>query len=151
MELRDAIPDFALLREDWKYMNIWWNDVDFAVLLGFLVAGNRAAAKCKSMLNVFHELRYEEVVKPRSEGCVKGFMASWGVAMLSGVVTAASGGLAAPVTVPLFATAWATGMGCGIAGTAISKGEKAKRDRRAQACRDLLSRFPQLRLVFDNM
>jgi hypothetical protein len=76
-------------------------------------------------------------------------MTSWGVAILSAAITVASGGLAAPVTGPVFVTACATGMGCGIAATALSGGENMKLGRRVQAFRDLVARLPQLRAVLD--
>lgn len=129
-------------------MNIWWNDVDFAILLGLLVVGRRAAAKCKIILQTFHRLRYEDIVKPRADRCGAGFVTSWCVGMLSGIVTVATLGAAAPITGPLFVGAWSMGMGCGIAGVAISTGERAKWKRRVQAARDLAARIPQLREVF---
>jgi hypothetical protein len=143
-----VVSDFSLLREDWTYINIWWNDVDFALLLGFLVVGQRAAAKCKSIFKVFRQLREEEVVKPRSEGCGKGSLTCWGIAVFSFAAMAVSGGALAPVTAPLFATACTTGLGCGVAASAIRYGEMKKRCRRFQACRDLVHSFPQLRTIF---
>jgi hypothetical protein len=68
-----STQQFALFfyRPDWTYMNIWWNDVHFALLLAFLVAGHTATTKCKLILREFGQLRFEEVVKLRSNRCFR--------------------------------------------------------------------------------
>jgi hypothetical protein len=129
-------------------MNIWWNDVDFALLLGYLIVGQGAATKCKTILEVFCHLREEEVVRPRNEGCVKGRVVSFGVGAVSFMATFATGGFLAPVTVPLFLTSCGTVMGCGIAESEISRGVMVKRLRRLDAFNDLVGRFPQLNALF---
>ncbi|RMJ07396.1 hypothetical protein CDV36_013010 [Fusarium kuroshium] len=47
---------FASLRQGWNYKNTSWNDVDFAIILGFLVTGPQAARITKDLFDRFSRL-----------------------------------------------------------------------------------------------
>ncbi|OTA58444.1 hypothetical protein K449DRAFT_334693 [Hypoxylon sp. EC38] len=141
---------FNLLRQGWEYLNISWNDVDFAIILGLLVTGSCAAEKSKILFDAFWNLRVQQVLRPRSQACIKPFVGSWVIGFTSGLVTAATLGLAAPVTGPVFVGSWCAALGFGIAGTGMQIREEAMLRKRNAACRKLLNQFPQLEPILSS-
>jgi hypothetical protein len=142
--LTDNETDFASLRHRWGYMNICWNDVDFAIILGVLVAGPCAKEKLKLLFDAFLNLRIQQALKPRGQIGEKGFRTCWCVAAMGFVVTFATAGLAMPVTAPIIMGSCATGMGFSAAGSVINGRDAAMWNKRVAACRELHARFPQL-------
>ena len=145
-ELKKAALDCHLLRHGWKYYNIWWNDVDFALLLAYLVIGARTGTKCTTIMKRFNEMRYKEVIEPRGEACGKVFMACCWLGVVSSI--AATGGLAAPL-VPVISTVTgfssiATVLGLGVGGEQRFK-------QRQEACRNLVKRIPKLKGFFSGV
>ncbi|KAH7155696.1 hypothetical protein B0J13DRAFT_672671 [Dactylonectria estremocensis] len=140
----DAIMDctnyYYQLREDWKYFNIWWNDADFAIVLACLVDRN-AVSICRILMRRRDELREVEVTMPRQTSARRATFMTFAAA--SGLM-AVTGGLAAPVAVPLFAAAGASH----FAQDVLRTGEEGRRDRRMASSEELQSKFPQLRQLF---
>ncbi|KAM5343282.1 hypothetical protein ACJ41O_014248 [Fusarium nematophilum] len=44
---------FASLRQGWAYSEVSWNDVDFAIILGFLATGQQATRRSKDLFDSF--------------------------------------------------------------------------------------------------
>lgn len=141
---------FDLLRQGWEYLNISWNDVDFAIILGLLVTGSCAVEKSKILFNAFWKLRVQQVLRPRLEVCDKPFKGAWSVGFASGLATVASLGLTAPVTIPLFLWSWGVAMGSGIAGFEMQRHDEAMLGKRIAACRKLRRQFPQLQPILSS-
>ncbi|RSL92039.1 hypothetical protein CEP52_014059 [Fusarium oligoseptatum] len=140
---------FASLRQGWEYMNISWNDVDFAIILGFLVTGPQAAPRTMDLFTRFSILRIEQALEARQMVAGNGFMTCWCVGAAAGAVTFLTGGLAAPVTIPLFVGSGVTGMGFGVAGASISARDLNMWKKRIEWCQTLQRRFPQLEGLFE--
>ncbi|KAI8675580.1 hypothetical protein NCS57_00459600 [Fusarium keratoplasticum] len=129
---------FAALRQDWNYMKISWNDVDFAIILGFLVTGPQAAQRTKNLFIRFSRLRINYLV---GRGNV--------VRATPGVATALTAGLAAAIVGPLFVAGWASAMGSGVDRHGISARDAAMWKRRIEWCQDIQHRFPRLEEFFE--
>ncbi|KAI8722688.1 hypothetical protein NCS52_00413200 [Fusarium sp. LHS14.1] len=129
----------ASLRQNWDYMNISWNDVDFAIILGFLTTGPQATQRTKDLFTCFERLRIRQAPDLRFTMSAKRFMASWGVSMAAVAVTFLTGGSAAPITGPVIVGSW------------VSARDTAMWDRRMACCQDLQRRFPQLEEFFPSM
>ncbi|KAH7156491.1 hypothetical protein EDB81DRAFT_392764 [Dactylonectria macrodidyma] len=136
----DCTSYYYQLREDWEYFNIWWNDADFAIVLACLVDEN-AVSLCRILMRRRDELREVEVTKPRQTSCRRTTFMTFAAA--SGLM-AVTGGLAAPVAVPLFAAAGASQ----FAQDVLKNGEEGRRDRRIASSDELQAQFPQLRQLF---
>ncbi|RSL45926.1 hypothetical protein CEP53_010548 [Fusarium sp. AF-6] len=135
---------FASLRQGWNYKNISWNDVDFAIILGFLVTAPQAAQTTKDLFTCFSRLRMEQAQEGRVLVPMKGFFTCWCVCAAAGAVTVLTGGLAAPVTTPLFVGSNVTGMGFGFAGLAIGVRDQNIWEKRIEFFQALQRQFPQL-------
>ncbi|KAI1089889.1 hypothetical protein F5B19DRAFT_494946 [Rostrohypoxylon terebratum] len=135
---------FATLREGWKYLKITWNSIEFAITLGLLVVGPPAVEKSKLLFEDFWRLKINQAFRVREEIAPKGFLSSWCIAASSVIITVGTGGLAAPITAPLFVGSWATGMGFGVAECLLSLCHDSKIQTRVSECQRLLRQFPQL-------
>jgi hypothetical protein len=132
------MTDFNTLRRDWEYRNISWNDVDFAILLGALVTGPKAAAKCKELFQTMETLRFEQFLVPRAQMSA-GLATAMGAMAILG-----TGGLAAPFVGPMVLGKF------GASGAKISKRDQIIWDQRLDTMRDLGHRFPQLGVLLDD-
>lgn len=130
-------------------MNISWNDVDFAIILGFLVTGPRATQSTKDLFASFSRLRINQALAARGDFSRKGFLTCWCVSATAGAVTLLTGGLAAPITGPLFVGGCFSGLGFGFAGDAINARDVKMWKKRIEGCQDLQRRFPQLEGFFE--
>lgn len=119
-------------------MKISWNDVDFAIILGFLVTGPQAAQRTKNLFIRFSRLRINYLV---GRGNV--------VRATPGVATALTAGLAAAIVGPLFVAGWASAMGSGVDRHGISARDAAMWKRRIEWCQDIQHRFPRLEEFFE--
>ncbi|KAI1772032.1 hypothetical protein F4818DRAFT_454229 [Hypoxylon cercidicola] len=135
---------FATLHEGWEYLNITWNDVEFAIILGLLVVGPPAVEKSKLLFEEFWKLKIRQAFRVRAEVAPKGFLSSWCVGASSAILIIGTGGLAAPIALPFFLGSCATGLGFGVAGCVLDCCHASKFQKRVSACQKLLRRFPQL-------
>lgn len=141
-----ALVGSDIIWHEWagsKYMRIWWNDVDYALVLAALVVGYRADVPVGRIFELFRDLRISEVTRPRMSGCQTGATS----AFLGFAGTFLTGGLLAPLTLPMIVGGMATGMAFDISSTELRRGERSRWERRVQACRNLVRRFPQLEAV----
>lgn len=129
-------------------MDISWNDVDFAIILGFLVIGTQAADKSAMLFAGFEQLRIKQVLVPRRNMPGKGFMGCWWTSVAAGVLTVATGGLAAPVTGPVIFGSGIAGMGIGVIGMGVQARDSSLWATRRATCRDLATQFEQLGVLF---
>ncbi|UPK90794.1 hypothetical protein LCI18_001729 [Fusarium solani-melongenae] len=129
---------FAFLRRGWKYMNISWNDVDFAIILGFLVTGPQAAQRTKNLFIRFSRLRINYLV---GRGNV--------VRATPGVAAALTAAWVAAIAGPLFVVGSALAVGSGVDRHGISARDEAMWKRRIEWCKDIQHRFPQLEEFFE--
>ncbi|KAK5652318.1 hypothetical protein OQA88_10668 [Cercophora sp. LCS_1] len=129
---------FETLRRGWDYRNISWNDVDFAIMLGALVAGPKAEQKCRDLFQTMETLRFEQFLVPRAQ-LGAGLATAMGAMAILG-----TGGLAAPFVGPMVLNKF------GASGARISKRDQIIWDQRMDAMRDLGHRLPQLQVLFDD-
>jgi hypothetical protein len=140
--------DYLELRQNWDYLNIWWNDADFALILAHRLISDKPAQKCREIFQRLAILRLAEVTAVRSQKCGTSIRA--GVATFAGgwVLTVVTLGAAAPVSVPVMLGGWGCAFTSGIIGGALQAGEQAREARRVSACKSLQTRFPRLSLLF---
>jgi hypothetical protein len=131
------------LRIGWDYLNIWWNDADFAIILASLL-DDTALRSCRLLVRQLSRMRTAEVVRPRGEMCDKGLFA--GAAVFGGAFVAfcVTGGWALPICYASFGATW-TGV---FAVGNLEEIQKARKARRKDNCVSLEGRFPRLRLLF---
>ncbi|PNP39327.1 hypothetical protein TGAMA5MH_08745 [Trichoderma gamsii] len=122
---------FRVLCQDWKYMRMLWDDVDFAAILAFLVMGPSTAAKSAQIYRALCMLRADQ-----AEVSKRG-----GPNIESLLVAAATGGLAAPFVLPLMAG--------GLAAAAMRSRNAALPEQRRKAYKSLMMQFPELKALFD--
>ncbi|RFU79653.1 hypothetical protein TARUN_2568 [Trichoderma arundinaceum] len=120
---------FRVLCQDWKYMRMLWDDVDFAVILGLLAMGPAAATKSVKIYRALCKLKAEQTGAPKQGGPnIDPFL-----------LAAAAGGLAAPFMLPLMAGGWA----------AMKSRSGAMPEQRRKAYRCLIVQFPELKVLFE--
>ncbi|KAF7548147.1 hypothetical protein G7Z17_g7243 [Cylindrodendrum hubeiense] len=134
----DAVS--ACTSQNWKYLNIWWNDADFAIILACLV-DESAVPICRVLMRRRDELRETEITMPRQASCRA---ATFMTLAAAGGLMVMTAGLAAPVAAPLFAAAGATH----FAKDVLTAGENDRRDQRLASSNELQDRFPHLRQLF---
>jgi hypothetical protein len=146
--MAEDMTGYKQLRSNWDYLNIWWNDADFALILAYLLVDDMAAPTCRALMHHLAELRETEVTEPRAQAC--SHSAAVGMTTFAGawVLTAVTGGLAAPITVPTMLGSWGWGVGSLITRDALRSGEGGRRKRRWTACAGLQDRFPRLQQLF---
>lgn len=126
------LKDFRILCQDWQYLRMLWDDVDFAVILGLLVLGPAAATRSVKIYRALCKLRAEQAeVTRRSAPSLDPFL-----------IAAATGGLAAPFVLPLMAGGWA-------AAVAMKNRNGAMPEQRRKAYRSLMTQFPELKVLFE--
>jgi hypothetical protein len=120
---------FRVLCQEWKYMRMLWDDVDFAAILGFLVMGPAATTKSIKIYQALCKLRAEQAESPRRGApTIDPFL-----------IAAATGGLAAPFMLPLMAGGWA----------AMKNRNSAMPEQRRKAYKSLTMQFPELKVLFE--
>ncbi|KAL7922760.1 hypothetical protein ACQKWADRAFT_291308 [Trichoderma austrokoningii] len=122
---------FRVLCQDWKYIKMLWDDVDFAAILAFLVMGPAAATKSAQIYRALCMLRADQAAIPRRDGPI----------LDSFLIAAATGGLAAPLVLPLMAG--------GLAAAALKSRNNALPEQRRKAYKSLMMQFPELKALFD--
>ncbi|EFX06567.1 hypothetical protein CMQ_6888 [Grosmannia clavigera kw1407] len=131
---------FAVLRQNWDYRKISWNDVDFAIILGFLVTGPQATTTCKALFSHFSQMRIDQALIPRRNDAFGLSMAALGATILTG-------GLATPITAPMIVGGLLPVMDTG-SDKSLSPRDAAMWQHREASCQRLLSQFHELRSVF---
>ncbi|KAL7965757.1 hypothetical protein HDV63DRAFT_217928 [Trichoderma sp. SZMC 28014] len=122
---------FRVLCQDWKYMRMLWDDVDFAAILAFLVMGPSTATKSAQIYRALCMLRADQAeVSKRSGPNIEALL-----------VAAATGGLAAPFALPLMAG--------GLAAAAMRNRNAALPEHRRKAYQSLMMQFPETKALFD--
>ncbi|KAM0460602.1 hypothetical protein ACHAPV_004879 [Trichoderma viride] len=122
---------FRVLCQDWKYMRMLWDDVDFAAILAFLVMGPSTATKSAQIYRALCILRADQAeVSKRGGPTIDSFL-----------IAAATGGLAAPFVLPLMAG--------GLAAAAMRNRNGALPEHRRKAYKSLMMQFPELKALFD--
>ncbi|EHK42759.1 hypothetical protein TRIATDRAFT_32766 [Trichoderma atroviride IMI 206040] len=122
---------FRVLCQDWKYMRMLWDDVDFAAILAFLVMGPSTATKSAQIYRALCMLRADQAEVPKRGGpTIDSFL-----------IAAATGGLAAPFVLPLMAG--------GLAAAAMRNRNGALPEQRRKAYKSLMMQFPELKALFD--
>ena len=114
---------------------MFWNNVDFAIILGFLLVGTSSADICKKMFDQFASLRLEQA--QRNKTLNRSHLGA-GAAIL----TLLSGGLAAPLTIPMM-------MGVEAAETTMSRRDRYLWGERTKVCKELLSRYESLSAIIE--
>lgn len=138
----DNVAVHMKLKRIWgEYRNIWWNDADFALALGYLLVNDSVASVCRDIMQRRNELRTEvtELRRPaRMMTNLANLGLSVGTVMLTTTVLAAS-----PVAWPLGASAiWVS------LWHAEQVQEQEQWQRRREACARLEEEFPGLQQLF---
>ncbi len=142
-------PVHMRLQSIWgEYRNIWWNDADFALALGYLLVGDGVGSVCQNIMRRRDELRKTEVTERRSEAWERGGLTGAGLFTGAFVLTALTGGAAIPVTGPLMAGSWALAAGSGATRETLRNAELTLWNRRREACGKLEEEFPPLKQLF---
>lgn len=131
--------DFDALRLGWEYRNISWNDVDFALLLGALATGPKAADRVANLFQIMQDLRLEQFLVPRAQ------MSAGLVTAVSAMAILGTGGLAAPFVGPMVLGK------LGASGTRLSRRDQIIWNERMDTMRRLGDRFPQLRGLLSSL
>ncbi|KAK3309979.1 uncharacterized protein B0T15DRAFT_488675 [Chaetomium strumarium] len=133
------------LRDLWgEYLNIWWNDADFALVLAYLLVDYAAAPLCCAIMRRMQDLRDTEVTKARGEAWRRNATAGAGMFVGSWVLTVATGGLALPLTGPAMAGSFLSAVGSAVTEDALKSAELTRGNQRREACERLQKHFPRL-------
>lgn len=124
---------FDSLRKGWNDVNTYWNDVDYAILLSFLLVGKSSTEICKKMFDHFANLRVEYAQRNTDLNRSRA-----GAALL----TLLTGGLAAPVTIPMM-------MGAGDAAMTMSANDRYLWGERNNMCKELMARHKELEAIIE--
>lgn len=95
------------LKRIWgEYSNIWWNDADFALALGYLLVNDSVASVCRDIMQRRNELRRTEVAELRSPARMRTNLANLGLSVGTVMLTAMTGGATILAASPVV---WALG------------------------------------------
>ncbi|KAF4955343.1 hypothetical protein FSARC_11877 [Fusarium sarcochroum] len=126
---------FNSLRKGWDDIDIFWNNVDFTIILSFLLVGTSSTDICKKMFDQFASLRLEQAHRNKDMN-----RAQLGAG--AAIFTLLTGGLAAPLTIPMM-------MGVEAAEKTMSRRDRFLWGERLSACQNLLSRFEKLSAIIE--
>lgn len=150
--LTDKVAVHTKLKRIWgEYSNIWWNDADFALALGYLLVNDSVASVCRDIMQRRNELRRTEVAELRSPARMRTNLANLGLSVGTVMLTAMTGGAtilaASPVVWALGASAiwvplWHTEQ------VQEQVREQVQWQRRREACARLEEEFAGLQQLF---
>ncbi|KAF5026413.1 hypothetical protein F66182_1478 [Fusarium sp. NRRL 66182] len=123
---------FESLQQGWDDANIYWNNIDFAIIFGFLLVGASSTEICKKMLDQFASLRIEQAQRNKRSRLGAG----------AAVLTLLTGGLAAPITIPMM-------MGVGATEMTMPKRDRLLWEERTSMCEKLSDRYEQLATIIE--
>ncbi|CAJ0554960.1 Ff.00g134730.m01.CDS01 [Fusarium sp. VM40] len=122
--------EFDSLRLEWNDTNKYWNNIDFAIILAFLFVGISSTEICKKIFDQFASLRMEEAQRNYDLN-----RSRFGAG--AAVLTLLTGGLAAPLTIPMM-------MGASAAEVTMSSRDRYLWDQRMSRCKDISERYESL-------
>lgn len=152
LKLKRKKTVYDQLSSKWDYLNIWWNDADFAIILAFLTIGDEITAECAQLLKRLAHLRSMDVIRPRDQACRTNFKAGVGTFLGASVLTVLTAGAAAPLVGPaLVVSSWGWALGSSLVEEKLGEGGYNRYERRRQSCEELRARFPQIqKLLLDS-
>ncbi|KAL6819045.1 hypothetical protein V8C40DRAFT_252331 [Trichoderma camerunense] len=132
--------DYRNLRQDWKYMPVYWNCHDLAIRLAYIIIhpSMDVLRILKELMMLLHRACYNEMGWDSSTVFNVG-VSGWTAAALGGLVSVPPLAIAGA---GVFMAAWSVGFFGGFA-------VMAKRRARYQFMIKLEEKFPQLRLLHD--
>ncbi|KAF9777080.1 hypothetical protein IL306_004648 [Fusarium sp. DS 682] len=123
---------FESLREGWTDVNIYWSDIDFAIIFAFLLVGTSSIDICKKLFNQFANIRVEKSSRNKDLNRAR-------LGAGAAVLTLLTGGLAAPITIPMMMGAEMT----------TSTHDRYLWGERMSMCQELLGRYEQLAAIIE--
>ncbi|KAG9498297.1 hypothetical protein J7337_011194 [Fusarium musae] len=123
---------FESLREEWNDVNIYWSDIDFAIILAFLLVGTSSTDICKKLFDQFSNLRVEKASRNKELNRTR-------LGAGAAVLTLLTGGLAAPITIPMMMGAEMT----------TSTHDRYLWSERMRMCKELLGRHEKLEAIIE--
>ncbi|KAH7150827.1 hypothetical protein DER46DRAFT_613920 [Fusarium sp. MPI-SDFR-AT-0072] len=123
---------FESLRQGWDDVNIYWSDIDFAIILAFLLVGTSSIEICKTLFDQFSTLRVEKASRNKELNRTR-------LGAGAAVLTLLTGGLAAPITIPMMMGAEMT----------TSTHDRYLWGERMRMCKELLGRYKQLEAIIE--
>lgn len=121
---------FESLREEWNDVNIYWSDIDFAIIFAFLLVGTSSTEICKKLFDQFSNLRVEKASRNKELNRTR-------LGAGAAVLTLLTGGLAAPITIPMMMGAEMT----------TSTHDRYLWSERMRMCKELLGRYEKLEVI----
>ncbi|KAF5971641.1 hypothetical protein FBULB1_9118 [Fusarium bulbicola] len=133
----ENIPDrlntgFESLCEGWDDVNIYWSDIDFAIIFAFLLVGTSSMDTCKKLFDQFSNLRVEKASRNKELNRTR-------LGAGAAVLTLLTGGLAAPITIPMMMGAEMT----------TSTHDRYLWSERMRMCKELLGRYEKLEAIIE--
>ncbi|KAI1023699.1 hypothetical protein LB505_011208 [Fusarium chuoi] len=123
---------FESLCEGWNDINIYWSDIDFAILLAFLLVGTSSTGTCKKLFDQFSSLRVEKASRNKELNRTR-------LGAGAAVLTLLTGGLAAPITIPMMMGAEMT----------TSTHDRYLWSERMRMCKQILGRYEKLEAIIE--
>ncbi|RFN52120.1 hypothetical protein FIE12Z_3672 [Fusarium flagelliforme] len=132
-EINKVNERFDGLRKGWDDVNTYWSDVDYAIIFALLLVGPSSADICKKMFDHFAKLRIEHAQRYNDLNRSRAGAA---------ILTLLTGGLAAPLTIPMM-------MGAGDAAMTMSANDSYLWGERMNMCKELLERYAELAAIIE--
>ncbi|KAF5686379.1 hypothetical protein FCIRC_2935 [Fusarium circinatum] len=123
---------FEVLGEGWDDVNIYWSDIDFAIIFAFLLVGTSSVDTCKKLVDQFSNLRVEKASRNKELNRTR-------LGAGAAVLTLLTGGLAAPITIPMMMGAEMT----------TSTHDRYLWSERTRMCTELLGRYENLKAIIE--
>ncbi|KAJ4271041.1 hypothetical protein NW764_013405 [Fusarium oxysporum] len=123
---------FESLRQGWDDVNIYWSDIDFAIIFSFLLVGSSSIEICKKLFDQFSTLRAEKASRNKELNRTR-------LGAGAAVLTLLTGGLAAPITIPMMMGAEMT----------MSTHDRYLWGERTRMCKEILGRYEQLEAIVE--
>ncbi|SPJ77929.1 uncharacterized protein FTOL_06352 [Fusarium torulosum] len=127
--------EFDSLRLEWNDVNKYWNNIDFAIILAFLLVGTSSTNICKQIFGHFANLRIQEAQRTYDLN-----RSRFGAG--AAVLTLLTGGLAAPLTIPMM-------MGASAAEMPMSSRDRYLWEKRTSRCQELSEKNEALAAIIE--
>ncbi|KAM0187280.1 hypothetical protein ACHAPI_011193 [Fusarium lateritium] len=127
--------EFDTLRLEWNDVDKYWNNIDFAIILAFLLVGNSSTDICKKIFDQFTSLRLQEAQRNYDLN-----RSRFGAG--AAVLTLLTGGLAAPLTIPMM-------MGASAAEMTMSSRDRYLWEKRTNRCKELSEKNKVLAAIIE--
>jgi hypothetical protein len=116
-------------------VNKYWNNIDFAIILAFLLVGTSSSEICKKLFGQFANLRLQEAQRIYDLN-----RSRFGAG--AAVLTLLTGGLAAPLTIPMM-------MGASAAEMPMSSRDRYLWEKRTSRCQELSEKNEALAAIIE--